>query len=67
MGRAALGPVPALPPGTYTVTAAFATTVDLKPWAMPATTVTVTDPTYTGSSATGISMGVFYPFVGFFQ
>ncbi len=66
-GRAALGPVPSLTPGVYKVRAYFTGSITLNPWATPTTSISLVDPTYTGSSAGPLPLGVFYPFQGFFQ
>jgi hypothetical protein len=65
-GRAALGPIPLLTPGIYTLTAYFSGTFTLNPWISPASSITLTDPTYNPSASPPTSLAVFYNFTGFF-
>ena len=66
-GRAALGPIPSLTPGVYSLTAYFSGTFTLNPWVSPSSSITLTDPTYNPSASATRSLAVTYPFVGFFQ
>ncbi|MEO8468989.1 MAG: hypothetical protein ABI573_04910 [Chloroflexota bacterium] len=52
-GRAALGPVPALPAGGYAVSAFYSGTVTLDPWAGSPSTIVLTDPIYEPSAVGG--------------
>jgi hypothetical protein len=66
-GKAALGNVPSLPYGVYSVKAYFSGTITLNPWAASPATVTLVDPVYNPSASGTLTYGVQYPFTGFFS